>query len=729
MLVLLFRDPILRASLAAFALQALFLFALPVGPRATVAQWSDSSLLALSLVALERAARAAATGRERRFWRLLAGAGALWVLASLLDLSPTSVWSDEVRYLATDALYLAISFLFIVTLGMRPEHEAHRGPLARAVAIDHVGTVVFAFALLGYFVVVPFEVNKPVYATLVPSMSAFVLLDIFLLARSAWLARVAGPGHWRMVYVGFAVTFAASLAHDGYQLVEYLRGLPDEAGSAWDLVWTIQFVGLAAAAAASRLVPPAEPARRRAVRPAVVAPVTSLVPFALALPLIHLAGRIGGLLDPVTESAREIVVLVATPVLAGLAVAHQALLERRHEQVRMDLLATQEALQQSRKMEALGRLAGGVAHDFNNLLAVILGYADMLLDRRRDDERVTGPAEEIRQAAERALAVTRQLTIFSQRQHIEGGALDLDGAVNAITPLLQRLAGTGVELECRLGAPGRAMSVDLHQFERVLINLVVNARDAMPGGGRVVIETGDASWADDDPARPRALPAGGYLRLSVSDVGPGMAADVRMKACDPFFTTKEKHEHPGLGLSVVYGIVMQAGGALEIDSEPGMGTSVHLVFPEVPVDRGAEGEEPGAPASGPRAGQATVLLAEDDRSFRELMRAALERAGYRVLEAADGRAALDVAARYEGRIDLLLTDLVMPGLDGRRLVERLTPGRPEMRVLFVSGYTADLLSEVDLAKGGRAFLQKPFTMNELIQQVVAVSGIRPMTSI
>jgi signal transduction histidine kinase/ActR/RegA family two-component response regulator len=727
MIALLLGDPVVRISLLALALQVVFLSVLPTGPRATAGYWSDSILLAVNLWAAERAARKGATGRERRFWRVVVGAGALWFLASLIDVVPVARLADGTRYVATDALFLAITFLLIVALGLRPDRWPQGGPLGRAIAIDHLGTATFAFALLAYFVVVPFTVNKPIYATLVPSMSAFVLLDVFLVGRAAWLARGAAGQRWRAVYRLLGLGFLASLIHDSHQLADYLRRLPSETGSAWDIVWTLQFVALASAAAASRLVPREADADVASCRHAPDAtPVTSLVPFAFALPLVHLVGGVMGFLDPLTENAREMVVLAVTPALGALAIAHQALLERRHQQVRQDLLATQEELQASRKMEALGRLAGGVSHDFNHLLAVILGYSDMLLERRRDDERVTGPVEEIRQAAERALALTRQLTIFSQRRFVEGRALALDAAVAAIAPLLGRLAGPGISVECRAGAGRRSVSLDLHQFERVLINLVANACEAVTGGGRIVIETSTLTWGEDDRSRSRALAPGSYLRLVVRDTGSGMEEGIRTAACDPFFTTKDKHEHPGLGLSVVYGIVAQAGGIVEIDSAPGEGTTVSLVLPEI---AGVAAEAPAEAQAVPRGGQATVLLAEDDESFRELMRVTLEREGYRVLEAADGRAALEVAARYEGRIDLLMTDVIMPGVDGRRLAERLLPGRPEMRVLFVSGYAGDLLSDIDALPGRRAFLQKPFTMQELARRVSEVTGVRPTATV
>jgi signal transduction histidine kinase/ActR/RegA family two-component response regulator len=723
MLARLTRDPLVRVSLLALVVQGLLLAVLPAGARGRIAYWSDCCLLTAAAAAALRTARGAAGERERRFWRLATVGVVLWLLTSLVNLVPSFGFPDETFYVLTDVLYLVVYFVLIVALSVRPDRPPARGAVPRAVALEHVGTVCFGLSLLAYFVILPFVVSTPTYVTLVPSMSAFVLMDVFFAIRLGWLARNARPHRWRMVYGVLAVGFLATLAHDANELRAYQGGIADESGSPWDLVWTLQFVAITAAAAAGRLVTAERSeAPRRGAAAARASAVTSLVPFAFALPLIHLVGRVAGWLDPLTEGPREILVLAATPLLGGLAIAHQALLARRHRHVRRDLFVTQEQLQQSRKMEALGRLAGGVAHDFNNLLAVILGYSDMLLDRRRDDDRVAGPAEEIRQAAERALALTRQLMTFSQWRQAEGRTFDLDSAVEAIRPLLGRLAGPDIPLEYLRGAGGRSIGTDPQQFERVLINLVANAREAMPDGGRIDVTTRALCWNEEDPARPSTLPPGSYLEVAVADTGPGMTREAQSRAFDPFFTTKDKHEHPGLGLSVVYGIVMQAGGAVRIDTRPGSGTTVRLVFPEVPPQAEAElaGEAPVAPVR--VEGRPTVLLAEDDHGFRELMRVALAREGYLVLEAADGRAALDLAARHEGRIDLLLTDLVMPGVDGRRLAERLLPGRPEMHVLFVSGFAGDLLSDFDTAQAGRAFLQKPFTMSELVQRVAEVSG-------
>lgn len=702
----LLRDLLVRVTLGALALQALLLGLLPVQPRAAIAYWSDACLLTLVVVAAVGAWRAADRSAERRFWQLFAAAMVTWLVTSVSDRFLPSTAPSDRYYVLTDCLDLGFYFTLILAFGLRPEQPRGPGRVVSPVMLEWVGGVVFGFSLLAYFVLLPYQVNKPAYTTLVSSLSGFVLLDLFIVGRLAWLAVGAGPGRWRAVYGLMALGFALCAAHDTRELSEYIRGLGDEAGGPWDLVWTSQFVALAGAIAAFRL----EPDGQRAAGPRVPGSsgVTPLAAFSFALPLAHLAGRASGLFDPVTDPARQLLVVIVTPVLGGLAVGHQALLERRQRHLRQDLASTLEQLQEARKMEALGRLASGVAGEFTRLLAVVLGYSEVGLERCGDDQRIAQPMEEIRQAAERALALTRQLTTFSERRLATAGRFEADAAVTAIAPLLQRMAGPQVILTTACRASGCFVAADPNQFDRALINLVANARDAMPEGGWLHVSTERVEWSEDDDRRPASLRPGTYVRVSVIDGGSGMGSEVRSRIFEPFFTTRKPSDHPGLGLSVVYGIVMQAGGDVEVETEPGRGTTIRLLLPTVPGDAPAIEPEEWAGA------RPTILVVDDDEGFREWMAASLTDGGYAVITARDGRAALDVAARHEGRIDLLASDLDMPGLDGSRLAERLRPGRPEMRFLFVSGRPAEQISLVAARTGG-ASLAKPFTAEALLQ--------------
>jgi len=372
-------------------------------------------------------------------------------------------------------------------------------------------------------------------------------------------------------------------------------------------------------------------------------------------------------------------------------------------------------LRQSQKMEAVGQLAGGIAHDFNNLLTAILGSTQLLLhatppgDARRED------VEEIRNAGLRAAELTRQLLAFSRRQVLAPKVLELNAVVANMDKMLRRLIGDDVELATALHAEAGAVNADPGQLEQVLLNLVVNARDAMPGGGRVLIETTRMTLRDELVERRHRLPPGDYVCLAVADSGLGMDEATQAHLFEPFFTTKEVGKGTGLGLATVYGIVKQSGGYIWVYSEPGRGTTVKVYLPRV---RGAAEPPLPAPELPPlRGGKETVLLVEDAAPVRTLARRSLEARGYRVLDAADGPSALELSARHAEEIDVLVTDVVMPGMSGRELAERLAPTRPRMKVLYTSGYTDDAMVRQGVLNAGVAFLQKPFVPDTLARKV------------
>ncbi|MGH7731388.1 MAG: PAS domain S-box protein, partial [Candidatus Eiseniibacteriota bacterium] len=386
---------------------------------------------------------------------------------------------------------------------------------------------------------------------------------------------------------------------------------------------------------------------------------------------------------------------------------------------------SEEQLRQSQKMDAIGRLAGGVAHDFNNLLTVILGYAEQMLERHEAVGRERRAAEEIQNAAERAAALTRQLLAFSRKQILEARSLDLNRTAAGTAELLRRLIGEDIELSVKLDpALGRVLA-DEHQMQQVILNLAINARDAMPGGGRLTIATSNAEIDDGHAAQHLPLPPGRYVTLLVCDTGIGMDAETRARVFEPFFTTKELGKGTGLGLATVYGIVHQTGGHIWVDSEPGHGTVFRAYLPR--HDEGASaGARDAAPAAAERlpVGCETVLLVEDEAMVQELMRGTLERQGYRVLSAGSGEDALAVASAHRGPLDLLVTDVVMPGMRGTDLAQRLVPSHPRLRVLFMSGYADDAALRHGVREGQAAFLQKPFTRAGLVLKVREVLDAR-----
>jgi len=370
---------------------------------------------------------------------------------------------------------------------------------------------------------------------------------------------------------------------------------------------------------------------------------------------------------------------------------------------------------QVQKLESVGRLAGGIAHDFNNLLAVILGYSELLAGRLQDPADLRD-LDEIRKAGERAAALTRQLLAFSRHQVLQPRVVDLNAVVVDVEAMLRRLIGEGIELVTAFRADAGQALVDPGQVEQVIVNLAVNARDAMPEGGKLVLETApveiDATYAEGHPDAH----LGPHVMIAFSDTGYGMDAETRLHIFEPFFTTKEQGKGTGLGLSTVYGIVQQSGGHIDVYSEPGRGTTFKVYFPR--VDRAAE--SPAKRSTAPRArpgGSETVLLVEDETALRPLIRAALEGGGYQVFDAASAEAALSLADALGAPIHLLLTDLVMPGFSGPELASRLAAIRPEVRVLFMSAYSGNLVGLRNLLPPGAEFLGKPFTLNGLLEKV------------
>lgn len=378
--------------------------------------------------------------------------------------------------------------------------------------------------------------------------------------------------------------------------------------------------------------------------------------------------------------------------------------------------ALEEQLQQALKMQAIGQLAGGVAHDFNNLLTIIAGHTELLLGKYTAPDDLNRALHDIRDAGMRAAGLTKQLLAFSRRAVLEPKVLDLNAVVREAQRMLRRIIGEDVELVTHLARGLRRVSVDQGQIGQVLINLVVNARDAMPDGGRIEVETANCDVDDGPPMHPDARP-GPCVRLTVRDYGVGMTPDVVPRIFEPFFTTKHAGAGTGLGLSMVYGIVRQSGGHIDVRSEPGHGAEFSIILPAaeaVTVTRRSRAERAGADAL--RGGE-TLLVVEDEESVRRLAVLSLREHGYRVVEAGNGAEALRVLAGHEGDIDLVVTDVVMPVMGGRQLIEALKPLRADMKVLYVSGYTDDAVIRHGVQRADVAFLQKPYTPIALAEKV------------
>jgi two-component system, cell cycle sensor histidine kinase and response regulator CckA len=383
----------------------------------------------------------------------------------------------------------------------------------------------------------------------------------------------------------------------------------------------------------------------------------------------------------------------------------------------------EEHLRQSQKMEAVGRLAGGVAHDFNNLLMVIKGNSEMILEQLGVAERSRKNAGEIDRAAEKAASLTRQLLAFSRMQVIQPKALDLNGIVGEMAKMLRRLIGDDIELNIVSGAPLGVVKVDQGQIEQVLMNLVLNARDAMPDGGRLTIETANVSLDENYARLHAAVQPGKYVMMAVSDTGVGMDAETQARVFEPFFTTKELGKGTGLGLATVYGVVKQNGGWIWVYSEPERGTTFKIFLPQI-----AELVKSTAPSKvvcRPPRGSETILLVEDQDGIRELASEFLRGSGYTILEARDGSEALQVAEQHHGEIDLLVTDVMMPRMGGPELAVRLANIRPHLKVVYMSGYAEYAKDNHKVADSEKVILQKPFTLDTLarkVHEVLAAQG-------
>jgi two-component system cell cycle sensor histidine kinase/response regulator CckA len=379
-----------------------------------------------------------------------------------------------------------------------------------------------------------------------------------------------------------------------------------------------------------------------------------------------------------------------------------------------DIKQTQVQLQQAQKMESVGRLAGGVAHDFNNLLTAIIGYSEFLVGSLAPDDKRRGDVEQILKAGERASALTRQLLAFSRQQVLRLRVLDCNALVADLEKMLRRIIGEDVELATLLGPKTGLVKGDPGQIEQVLMNLVVNAKDAMPNGGRITIETSNVELKEDYARMHLQIKPGAYVMLAVTDTGTGMDSKTLSHLFEPFFTTKEQGKGTGLGLATVYGIVKQSGGGIYVYSEPGHGTTFKVYLPRV-----AGAVQPAAAAS-PAArftGAETILLVEDDELVRTFIHRALVQSGYTVLVAADPAAAARLCERHGSPIHLLLTDVIMPQMHGPELVKRLSLMRHEMKVIYMSGYTDTTVAHRDLVDKGVNFLQKPLVPDVLARKV------------
>ena len=432
----------------------------------------------------------------------------------------------------------------------------------------------------------------------------------------------------------------------------------------------------------------------------------------IVVPLMRHGGNPIGVMEILNKTAgpvnrNDLDTLVVISAIAAAAIDQSKAFEA--------LRVKDVQLQQAQKMEAVGRLAGGVAHDFNNLLTVIRGYTELIVRTVDQNPSVRAHAEEVLKAANRASSLTSQLLTFSRKQVLNLRIVNLNEVVANVEKLLGRLIGEDVQLVTKLGPNLASVKADPAQLEQVLMNLAVNARDAMPKGGTLTIETANAELDEAFTRQHLDFHPGHYSVLSVTDTGCGMNKDTISKLFDPFFTTKKPGKGTGLGLSIVHGIVKQSQGHILVSSTPGVGTTFTIYLPRVEESA----EAPSSPTSMPTAatGSETVLVVEDEAQVRALECGLLKASGYTVLAAGDGEEAMRMLGEYSGTIHLLLTDIIMPHMNGRELARQVVMSRPSTKVLYVSGYPDDTLIDAGLARSKEPFLQKPFAWDALLRTV------------
>ena len=396
-------------------------------------------------------------------------------------------------------------------------------------------------------------------------------------------------------------------------------------------------------------------------------------------------------------------------------IAHRELAQQQRAEEQRRFKHLEQQLIQTQKMEAIGRLAGGVAHDFNNLLGVILGNSELLLQKASLDEGLSARIKEIKIASEEATSVTRQLLAFSRQQVFSPQVLDLNAALQDLEPLLKRIIRESIHFEMQLGQQIGSIRVDRSQLAQVILNLVANARDAMASGGRLKIETSNIDLGESYAHEHVDVRPGPYVQLSVTDSGRGMDRETVSRIFEPFFTTKEQGRGSGLGLATVYGIVRQSGGHIWVYSEPELGTTFKTYFPR--VTHATEAVRRAAPAGPASTASETILLVEDSKLLAKVTRDFLEGDGYQVLTASHPLEAIRLAENHHAPIHLLLTDVVLPDMNGRQLAEQLLKKRPDMKVLFMSGYTNGVLTEHDFRAGDADFIEKPFSYESLSRTV------------
>jgi signal transduction histidine kinase/ActR/RegA family two-component response regulator len=707
-------DRYVQATIATFvALLAIFVSpALDASTRLIATPALNATFLAVAAAACLIDLRRVEDPFERQFWVRFAAALGLWSLIETLHaLAPGPVHTVGGNALTDTLLLLCYAFLLA---GIDSFAAAQTFGTLRGVS-RMVRPAVFLTTTLGwlaYLVVVPLATST---SSPTADWHARVVLDLAVVGALLGADRQNRTHRWMTLrhWLLAALTLAAAVHLLGGVFVGQHLDLRTTGLS--PLLWVTPHVGFVLAARLRRHLPhDALIAPRTSERSLVIADGTFLVLAAFSLPVAHMLNVVAGRAPADVQSGQGLVVALVTLVVGVLAAVEYRSMEVERTRLARERAGLELAVLQMQKMEAIGRLGGGIAHDFNNLLTAIGGYADIVLEGLPESDPTAYAMQQVRAAVDRASALTGQLLVVGRRQHLNLESTDVNEIIRDLPHAHRYLLAERTELRPALASDLALAWVDPSQVEQVILNLVVNARDAMPDGGAIRISTSNVVLGDGAPAGwPESKP-GRYVRMDIADSGTGIPDDVLPQIFEPFFTTKPAGSGTGLGLSVVYGIIRQSGGRVSVSSTVGRGTTVTIDLPAAAPRTAGRAATGPAPAE---TGTETVLVAEDEQAVRELVRSMLVMGGYRVIVAASGEEALTVADRYDGPIHLLLSDVVMPGINGRELAERLVKRRPTIRTMFMTGYTDDAVVRHGVRGGAVTLVPKPFTRQDLLAAV------------
>jgi signal transduction histidine kinase/CheY-like chemotaxis protein len=680
MLTSLLKDPISRLVIGLWTTVAVLVF-VPVLPLAWIRAFSEHALdlpcLSLIVLAVVYGNRHIEDATEQRFWRLVGLAYGFWLLVSIpyAVLNPTEHWTIGWKIFG-DLAYLSGYLCLVLAIEVQPHRHQTDSLGDRERQLRTFGVILLACFLLAYFVLVPAAYSGQSYETSVPSFYLFVGLDAVIVCRLFVNRRDSWSIRWSWVYTWMLVAAIFLLSGDLAELFAAIGGFAIPAATPLDLLWTTPLSVIALAARAGHVFFPAEhrvlneaPTARHTLRAGHL-----LLVGAMVLPVAHAVLQITHALDPVSDEPRAVVAALSLVVVGGLALVAYRVLESDREQMEAKELRLVNELGVARKMDAVARLAASVAHDFNNLVHIIQGRTDILADQLPEDDPLQEEIREILAASGRAVDLAGQLMAFGRTQPTSPATVSLHDMLTRTEQLLKPLLDERTRLVIRRGATLDVVQLDPLQFERVILNLVTNARDAMPGGGTVTIETFNPGFESlgGNPYTDLSV-----VQLAVADTGIGMERETIAHIFEPFFTTKG-NRGAGLGLAIAHGLIQQAGGTISVESQVGSGTVFHITLPAV---RGAE-PSPVDHFAGKQTIPGAVLIIEMDPTNRQLLRRLLADLERPVLTAATGPEALLVASRYPGAVDLAVIDVTCEG--GRTIAGQLREAQPAMHALLLA---------------------------------------------